>query len=85
VYGSIHLDGLEEILRGIVREELAGARQEPSGWLSAKSAGTYLDMSEDAIRACIKRGQLMPHRTVTGGLRFSRAQLDEFAKGDPLP
>lgn len=52
-----------------------------AGWLNAKSAAKYLDVTEDALRAAVKRRQLMPHRTETGGLRFRREELDAFASG----
>ncbi|MBA3430354.1 MAG: helix-turn-helix domain-containing protein [Actinobacteria bacterium] len=75
---------LEDELRQIVREEvvrtLVEVRQSPE-WLNAKSAAAYLDTTEDAIRALVRRRQLPAHRSEVGTLRFLRDELDTHARG----
>jgi excisionase family DNA binding protein len=70
---------VRETVRETVREELA--QRAPSGWLSVKSAAAYLDTTEDAIYAMVRRGDLVPHRTPTGRLRFRVADLDAWVRG----
>ena len=76
----LHLD-LEPEFRRIVREELARATAGTSPWMSAKSAWKYLDITEDALRGVVKRGELIPSRSSNGRLFFRREQLDAFASG----
>jgi hypothetical protein len=85
VQGSIHLEGLEDTLRAIVREEFANTRQEPSGYLSVDSAATFLDTSPAAVRSLVKRGQLPVCKTPQGRLLFDLRALDSYVRGDPLP
>jgi excisionase family DNA binding protein len=54
---------------------------QPSGWLNAKSAASYLDLSEQAIRARVKRGEIPVHRC-DGRLYFDRTELDEYVRGE---
>jgi excisionase family DNA binding protein len=49
--------------------------------MNVKSAAAYLDMSEDALRSLVKRGDIQPHRSENNGLRFKREQLDAWAMG----
>jgi hypothetical protein len=55
--------------------------QQAQRWLSVESAAVYLDMTPVAIRSAVKREQLVPCRTPTGRLRFSREQLDAWVRG----
>jgi excisionase family DNA binding protein len=78
---------LEEVL---TRAALEGARvalkdrhAADSRWMSVESAAAYLDMSEDAIRGLLKRGQLIAHRPL--GVRrvfISRTEADAWARGE---
>jgi hypothetical protein len=81
---TVTFDGFEDVLTRAAREGARLALAEalpPSGWLNAKSAAAYLDMTGDALAGAIKRGQLVPHRSSTGRRLFTREQLDEFARG----
>ncbi len=78
----LDLTGFDQVLARAAQEgaRLALAeREEPSPWLSVKSAAVYLDTSEDAVRALVKRCQLRHHRSDTGRVLFRREELDEFA------
>jgi excisionase family DNA binding protein len=85
---NVVIEGLEEALIAAARE---GARQalaerglevaQSQGWLSIERAAVYLDMTPEAIRSAVKRGQLMPCRTPTGRVRFSRERLDQWVRG----
>jgi len=81
---SVQLDGLEDELRRVVRDELARAmgQAESSGYMSVKSAAAYLDMTEPALRALIKRGEVAVHRAPNGRLSFDRASLDAWARSE---
>ena len=75
---------LEDELRRIVREEVSRALAEtcrPAEWQNVKSAAAYLDTTEDAVRALVRRGQLPAHRSEVGTLRFLRDELDAHARG----
>jgi hypothetical protein len=85
VRGIISLDGLEDTLRAIVREELTGARQEPTGYLSVDSAAKFLDTSPAAVRSLVKRGQLPVCKTPQGRLLFDLRALDSYVRNEPLP
>jgi hypothetical protein len=82
---AVHLNGFEDELRRIVRDEVSRASQTTSAWLNTKSAATYLDITEDALRGYVKRGEVKPSRSANGKLLFRREVLDEWARaGDPL-
>ena len=57
-------------------------REEPSPWLNVKSAAVYLDTTEDAVRALVKRSQLPHFRSDTGRVLFRREELDAYARGE---
>lgn len=81
----LDLTDLDEVLLRAAHEgaRLALAEQSSgSPWLSVKSAADYLDTTEDAIRALVKRRQVPHHRTETGRLLFRRDELDAFAQGE---
>jgi len=72
-------------LRRLVREEVERASiMQSSGLFNAKSAAAYLDMSEDALRGLVKRGQIEFNKSETGRIRFTREQLDAHAKAELL-
>jgi hypothetical protein len=64
------------------REEVERAVRAPSPWMNAKSAATYLDMSEDALRSLVKRKEVPVHRSPNGTLRFLLTELDAHARGE---
>jgi hypothetical protein len=79
--------GLERLLDDLARrvaELIATERQsapESPGWLNAKSAADYLDWTEDALRAAVKRGQVPCRRTPQRRLLFRRDELDAYVTG----
>jgi hypothetical protein len=86
VQGTINLDGFEELLRALIREELRtgpeGLHERPSGFMDTKTAAAFLSTSEQAVRALCKREQLPVHRTPQGRLLFDPAELDAYVRGD---
>jgi excisionase family DNA binding protein len=81
---STAVDQLLERVREIVHEAVSASQPpaEPEPWLNVKSAAKYLDMTEDALRSLVKRGEIKPYRSENNGLRFRREQLDAFAMGE---
>jgi hypothetical protein len=75
------LDSLALRVADLIAER-ATPQEQSSPWLNTKSAAAYLDWTEDALRAAVKRGQLVPHRTPAGRLLFRREELDAYALGD---
>jgi hypothetical protein len=86
VQGTINLDGLEELLRAVIRDELSigsgNLHGGCSGFLDAKGAATYLATSEQALRAACKRGQVPVHKTPQGRLLFDPAELEAYVRGE---
>jgi Helix-turn-helix domain len=76
---------LDEALLAAIREEmraaLAAERDQPRLY-NVASAAEYLDMSEEALRGLLKRGQIECLRSETGRITFTREQLDRHAAGD---
>jgi hypothetical protein len=64
VRGEVHLPGLSEELRQIVREEVERALEigGAGAYLSTEGAAKYLDTTTQAIDARVKRGELVPVR-----------------------
>ena len=83
--GSIHLDGLEDLLRALIREELGTGPGSPPirpvGFLNVESAAKYLDTSQGAIRALVKRQRIPVHKTERGRLLFDPAELEAYVRG----
>jgi len=76
-------DGFADALALRVAAVLAVKEQEPtSQWMTAKTAALYLDMSEQGLRALVKRRQVPFERTPVGHLRFSRAALDDWVRSE---
>ncbi len=74
---------LEANLRTLVAEEvtraLAASVPEPiEPWLDVKQAKDHLGVTEDALRAMVKRGQLLARRTPTGRIVFRASELDAW-------
>jgi hypothetical protein len=86
VQGTINLDGLEELLRALIREELGtGPRSlpiRPVGFLDVDGAADYLSTTPGAVRAYVKRRQLPFHKTPQGRLLFSPAELEKYVRGE---
>lgn len=80
--GAVEIPELDEIRR-VVREELEHALQPPQ-LFSVKSAAAYLDMTEEALRGLLKRGQIECRRSAPGRITFTREQLDRHAAGDAV-
>jgi hypothetical protein len=78
VDGKVSFPDLEAELREIVREEVARALEVggAGGYLSTKGAAAYLDCTEQAIDARVKRGELVPIRR--SPRLFAREELDRW-------
>jgi excisionase family DNA binding protein len=74
---EIRIEGFEETLRRVVREELARARE---GWLNAQEAAEYLAVSTASIHNLVSSGRLPRHGTKGTALRFKRGDLDAYAE-----
>jgi hypothetical protein len=83
---TINLGGLEELLRAVIREELATGSKSlhgrPSGFMDTKTAAVFLSTSEQALRALCKRGQVPVHRTPQGRLLFDPDELSAYVRGE---
>jgi hypothetical protein len=88
VQASINLDGLEELLRALIREELAAGPERlhgsPSGFLNVDGAADYLATTPGAVRALCKREQLPVHRTPQGRLLFDVTELEAYVRGETV-
>lgn len=86
VKANVELSGLAETLRAVIREEIErateGARATESPWLDVEGAAAYAAMTTNGVRSAAKRGQLRSHRSVTGRVRFLRADVDAFLLGN---
>jgi hypothetical protein len=80
VKGEVHLPGLAEEVREIVREEVQRALEigGAGGYLCTKGAAAYLDTTEQAIDARVKRGELVPVRRKPRLL--TREECDRWAR-----
>jgi excisionase family DNA binding protein len=80
------LSGLDDLVEGVatrVAELLAEqSAPEPAGWLNVTSAASYLDTSEDAVRAGVRRKQIPSRKTPQGRVLFRRDELDAYVKGE---
>jgi excisionase family DNA binding protein len=74
---EIHIEGFEETLRQVVREELARARE---GWLNAEEAADYLSVSRASLHNLVSAGRLPRHGEKGTALRFRRGDLDAYAE-----
>jgi hypothetical protein len=78
---AVDLTAIENELRHIVRDEYSRLNETPSPWLNTKSAAAYLDITEDALRGIVKRGEITPSRSANRRLMFRREMLDAWAMG----
>ena len=51
---EVHIDGFEELLRRVVREELAANRE---GWLTSREAAAYLGVSVGQLHNLVSAGR----------------------------
>lgn len=70
------IDDLRDLLR-VELERALGQRGVTDGYLSLKSAAAFLDISEHALRARVKRGEIPVHRR-DGRLYFARQELNDY-------
>ena len=74
---EIHIEGFEETLRRVVREELARARE---GWLTSEEAADYLGLSRASLHNLVSSGRLPRHGEKGTTLRFRPSDLDAYAE-----
>jgi excisionase family DNA binding protein len=79
---TLQLNGLDNQLRSIVRDELALAfgQSAPASYMSVATAAAYLDTTQAAIRSMVKRRELPVSRTPNGRLLFERDALDLWVR-----
>jgi excisionase family DNA binding protein len=77
---QIHIDGLEDLLRRVVREEITRDRD---GWLDAAAAAEYLSVTRATLHNAVSAGRLPRHGSKGTALRFRRSELDDYAEGRP--
>jgi excisionase family DNA binding protein len=71
------LDGLEETVRAVVREELSRLQVEADErWYTAVEAAAYLRVSVQRIHDLVSQGRLPRPGEKGHSLRFRRADLD---------
>jgi len=76
---EVQIVGLEDLLRRIVREELAAHQHEH--WLTTAEAAEYLGTSRGHVHNLVSKGRLPRHGERGHGLRFTRAELDAYRTG----
>jgi len=74
---EIRIDGLEELLRRVMREELARGRE---GWMNAEEAAEYLCVSRGQLHNLTAERRLPRHGQKGQRLRFRRADLDAYVE-----
>ena len=72
---EVRIDGLEDLLRRVIRDELAANRE---GWLSSREAAEYLGISRGTLHNVVSSGRLPRHGDPGRRLRFRRADLDAY-------
>jgi excisionase family DNA binding protein len=80
---NVELTGLEDLVRQVVREEVAAALalEQRSDWLDSKAAAEYLGLSVGRLHNL--RGEVPSHK-VGGRRRYRRSELDAYqANGQP--
>jgi excisionase family DNA binding protein len=55
--------------------------EQVSPWMNIKTAAAYLDTTEQALRARVKRNEIPVHRR-DGRLYFHRTELDQWVRGE---
>ena len=74
---EVHIDGFEDLLRRVVREEIQANRE---GWLTAKEAAEYLGITAASIHNLVSQERLPRHGGKGTALRFRRGDLDAYAE-----
>ena len=74
---TITIDGLEEVLRRVVQEELA-AHTVGDEWLDSTDAAEYLGISRGHLHNLRKT---VPSHKVGGRRRYRRSELDGYQEG----
>jgi Helix-turn-helix domain len=74
------LERLQDLIRTVIREELAHLSQRPEGFLDVNGAAAYLSSTPAAIRALVKRDVIPYHKAPNGRLLFDASELDDWAK-----
>jgi Helix-turn-helix domain len=81
---TLLLDDLVSALAARIASLIAAANpraEQVSPWMNLKSAAVYLDTTEQALRARVKRGEIPVHRR-DGRLYFNRHELDQWVRGE---
>lgn len=78
---TLSLDGIEDAVRRIVREEIAAHDGRAYEWLDAEAAAAYLNVSRGQLHNLVSAGRLPRHGTRGARLRFRRAELDAYQEG----
>jgi excisionase family DNA binding protein len=76
---SLRLDGLQETVRALVREEIARLEVDAAErWHTASEAAEYLRVSVQRIHDLVSQGRLPRHGEKGCALRFRRRDLDRY-------
>ena len=71
-------EDVERIAARVV--ELLAVVPDRERWLDVPAAARHLAITENALRALVKRRRIPFHRTENGRLRFSPAELDGWVR-----
>ncbi len=74
---EVRIDGFEDVLRRVIREELAATRD---GWFDSRAAADYLGVSVGQVHNLVSTGRLPRHGDKGRRLRFRRADLDAYVE-----
>jgi hypothetical protein len=79
---EVHLadNHLEQLAAGIAEHLERAARPVAEAWLDVIGAGAHLGLTENSIRALVKRNEIPVYRTENGRLRFSVTELDDWVR-----
>lgn len=78
---EVRIEGLEVLLRRIIREELDGAGSASrDGWLNSQEAADHLGVSRGQLHNLVSAGRLPRHGEKGQRLRFRRADLDTYVE-----
>ncbi len=72
---TFDIDGLEEMLRRVVREEL---QAQHTDWLDSKQAATYIGTSVGQIRNLVHEGKLPQHGPKGHAIKLRRGDCDQY-------
>jgi excisionase family DNA binding protein len=74
---TVSIDGLEETIRQVLREEIA-AIGAPDEWLDSTEAAEYLGISRGHLH---NLRATVPSHKVGGRRRYRRSELDAYQEG----